>query len=99
MKKASPQYQRNSLSQGQFNISLNRLLLCDSVSRLLITTVQFVLYWLVLGTMMTNTDHRIEDRQSFIFDEILSLLEGYVLSSHIPSEFVAFGDLLTPQEE
>lgn len=89
---------KSSRTHGQIVSSVNRLLLCDSVSSLLITTVQFGLYWLVLGAMMTNADRRIEDYESFIFDEILSLLDGYVCSSKIPSELVVFGDFLTPQE-
>lgn len=97
MKKAAPQYQRNSLSQGHFNISLNCLLLCGSVSSLLITTAQFALYWLLLEVMMTNPDCRIEDDEHFIFDEAFLLLEGYACSS-IPPESVVFGNFLTPQE-
>lgn len=97
MKKAAPKYQRNSLSQGYFNISLSCLLLCGSISSLLITTAQFALYWLLLGVMMTNPDCRIEDDEHFIFDEALSLLDGYACSS-IPLESVVFGAFLTPQE-
>jgi len=73
-------------------------LLRGSVSSLLITSVQFALYWLVLEAMMSNIDCRIEDDEHFIFDEVLSLLYGYACSSDLPSESVMFGDFLTPQE-
>lgn len=89
MKKAAPQYQRNSLSQGHFNISLNCLLLCDSVSRILIATVQ-------LGAVMTYSVCRIDDAEDFIFDEAFSLLDDYACS--VLSESVVFGGFLTPQE-
>ncbi|WP_321835661.1 hypothetical protein [Pseudomonas kulmbachensis] len=90
--------QKSSRTHGQVVSLINRLLLCESVSILLITTMQFAPYWLVLGAMMTNTDRRLENHESFILDEILSLLDGYVCSSKIPSELVVFGDFLTPQE-
>ncbi|MBD8476149.1 hypothetical protein IFT98_18215 [Pseudomonas sp. CFBP 8770] len=96
MKKAAPQYQRNSLSQGHFNLSLNCLLFCGSLSSLLITTAQFALYWLLLGAMMTSPDCRIEEDDHFIFDEAFLLLDGY--ASSIPSESIVFGGFLTPQE-
>lgn len=91
--------QKFSRTLGQIVSPLNRLLLHASVSSFLITAVQFALYWLVLEAMMTNTAPSIEDRESFIFDETLSLFERYGRSSDIPSELVVFGDFLTPQEE
>ncbi len=97
MKKAAPQNQRSSLSQGHFNISLHCLLLCDSVSCLLIATVRFALYRLALGTVMTNADCRIEDDEDFISGEAFSLLDSYACSS-IPSESVVSSNFLTPRE-
>lgn len=99
MKNGHSLFRLRSRTHGQIVNPIKRLLLSESVFPLLITTAQFAMYWMVLWAMMTGTDQRIEDRQSFIFDEILSLLDGYVLSSHIQSELVVFGDLLTPQEE
>lgn len=97
MKNGHPLCRQSGRTRGRIVSPINRLFHCGSVSSHLITTAQFALYWLVLGAMMTNTDCRIEDDESFIFDEVLSLLDGYACSS-IPTEFVVFGYFLNPQE-
>ena len=99
MKNDHSLFRLRSRTHGQIDNPIKRLHLGESVFPLLITTAQFALYWLVLWAVMTNTGHRIEDRQSFIYDEIHSLLDGYICSDNIPSEYVVFGDFLTPQEE
>lgn len=96
MKNGHPLCRQSGRPRGQIVSSINRLFLFGSVSSLLITTAQFALYWLVLGAMMTNTDCRIDADENVIFDEVLSLLDGYACS--IPSESVVFGNFLTPQE-
>lgn len=88
---------QSSRTRDQIVIPINRVLLCGSVSSLLITTAQFALYWLVLGAMVTNTDCRIEDDELFNLDEVFLLLDVYACSS-IPPEPVMLGDFLTPQE-
>ncbi|OXR28891.1 hypothetical protein PSJE_29560 [Pseudomonas jessenii] len=97
MKNGHPLCWQSGRTRGRIVSPIKRLFLCGSVSSLLITTAQFALYWLVLGAMMTNTDCRIEDDENFIFDEVLSLFDGYACSS-ISSESVVFGNFLTPQE-
>jgi hypothetical protein len=96
MKNGHPHCRQSGRTRGRIVSPIKHLFLCGSASSLLITTVQFALYWLALGAMMTNTDCRIDD-QSFVFDEVLSLLDGHACSS-IPSESVVFGNFLTPQE-
>ena len=97
MKNGHPLCRQSGRTRGRIVSPINRPFLCGSVTSLLITTAQFALYWLVLEAMMTNTDCRLEDDENFIFDVVLSLLDGYACSS-IPSESVVFGDFLTPQE-
>lgn len=97
MKSGHPLCRQSGLTRGRIVSPINRPFLCGSVSSLLITTAQFALYWLALGAMMTNTDCRIDADENFIFDEVLSLLDGYACSS-TPSESVVFGNYLTPQE-
>ncbi|VVM75388.1 hypothetical protein [Pseudomonas fluorescens] len=97
MENGHPLCGQSGRPRGRIVSPINRPFLCGFVSSLLITAAQVALYWLVLGVMMSNTDCRIEEDESFIFDEVLSLLDGYACSS-IPSKTVMFGDFLTSQE-